>query len=547
MTPTAPGAAPSLLGEKPMFPGSPYAPVHSPGRRIAYVSLGMILGSLVNVGNGLITANEPVLAGARGDYVTTVAMLPGIYVACNAAANLVLVKSRAQFGIPRVVRILLVCYAAAAILLMAQPSVTTAILMSAVSGTAGAFLTTLSVYFCMQSLTGKFKPLGLILGIGAVQFGTPIARLVPVDLLSLGGWQSLALIELAIALIAFTIIHVCPLPPTEQSPAFEPLDALTYPLVLGANLLLCLTLSEGRLLWWADTPWLGWTLAACIPLYAIALIIEGSRRNPLLHLEWYGTATILRFAAVAVIMRLALSEQSYGAVGLLSTAGLNNDQYHTLYVCILLAEILGIIAATVTTSERRIPYQVLCAALLIALGAWLDMGSNNLTRPDNLIVSQSLIAFSTTLFIGPVLLYGAAQMIRRGPNHLVSLVVLFSITQNIGGLAGSALLGTFQIVRAKVHAAALADAMMVGDPTVTDRIAAGAAALRGTVTDPAQLSAQGAGLLGQSLSREAAVLGFNDAFVLVMIVALLAALVMLVAIFRRTLRERRMAPMGAQS
>ncbi len=61
------------------------------------------------------------------------------------------------------------------------------------------------------------------------------------------------------------------------------------------------------------------------------------------------------------------------------------------------------------------------AALIIALGAWLDSNATNVTRPMQLYWSQSLIAFGTTLFIGPALLYGYIKMIAKGPNYLVSL------------------------------------------------------------------------------------------------------------------------------
>ncbi len=252
--------------------------------------------------------------------------------------------------------------------------------------------------------------------------------------------------------------------------------------MITANLLLCAVLSEGRLLWWGDTPWLGWALAACIPLYAAGLAIEGSRANPLLHLRWYGEGLIIRFALVAVVVRLALSEQSYGAVGLLSFAGLDNDQFHMLFACIFGAQLLGILLAAATTRPTSTPYQVMAAAVLIGIGALLDTGSTNLTRPDNLIFSQSLIAFGTTLFIGPTLIFGFLQMLKKGADHLVSLVVLFSVTQNIGGLAGSALLGSYQIVQAKYHGAVLAEGLAAGDPLVTARIQQGAQALSGVIT-----------------------------------------------------------------
>lgn len=103
------------------------------------------------------------------------------------------------------------------------------------------------------------------------------------------------------------------------------------------------------------------------------------------------------------------------------------------------------------------------------------------------------------------MVYGFSQIVQRGPAFLVSFVVLFSITQNIGSLLGSALLGTVQTIAVRLHTQALMAHLQAGD-------ARAAAAVRG----PAPL----APLLG----REAGVLAYNDVFLLVVALALLIAL-----------------------
>ena len=68
--------------------------------------------------------------------------------------------------------------------------------------------------------------------------------------------------------------------------------------------------------------------------------------------------------------------------------------------------------------------------------------------------SQGFIAFGSALFIGPALAYGFLRMLERGPAHLVTFIVLFGATQNLGGLAGAAFLGSYQVVAAREHAGA---------------------------------------------------------------------------------------------
>src|SRR6185369_12562841 len=240
-----------------------------------------------------------------------------------------------------------------------------------------------------------------------------------------------------------------------------------------------------------------------------------------------------------VLVRLALAEQTYGSVGLLTSAGLTNDQLRTLFAWVLLAMALGLVTTVLTLTPPRIPYLIIAASLAIALGAWLDTHSTNLTRSPQLIWSQALIGYGTMLFIGPALAYGFLRMLERGPAHLVTFIVLFSTTQNIGGLAGSALLGTYQVASARSHALALAERALPADPVVAARIQTGVQGLAGAVVDPSARAAQGAGALSQALTREANILAFNDVFRLVAVLALLTALYVAYIRVFNIIRQRR--------
>lgn len=510
--------------ERPLFAGSPFSPAHPGRRRLGYFAIGMFMGATSTFGNALTTVNSGAIAGHLGLYAAQAAALPAIYVAINASANLTLVKARAQFGIPEVTGFLLVLYALTVSLQFFHTSFASTVVLRAVSGMTAGALITLGVYYLMQAMPGKAKPLGAVIGIGLPQLGTPLARLIPVDIITQDQLFGLHAIELALALFTLALILILPLPPSEKSKAFAPVDLLTILLATVGMLLLCQVIGQGRTLWWTDTPWLGVALAASIPLLAAAFLIEANRSDPLVHFEWIGTWGILRFAAVALVIRLALAEQTYGAVGLLTLGGINNDQLRLLFLVVAAAMLLGIVVASLTLSERRLPWQVLAAALIIAGGAWLDSDANALTRPAQLMLSQAMIGFGTTLFIGPALLYGFLRMIQRGGDHLISFVVTFSITQNVGGLMGSALLGTLQTIWARNAANVISADMAGADPQVAARLAGGASTLAGALVDPAQRAGQGAALLGQAVAREAAIIAFTDTFRLVAFLALAIAL-----------------------
>lgn len=503
-----------------MFVGSPYSPAHQRNRRLIYFATGLFIGVTSTFANALTNVSVGTIAGSLGLYVAEASALPAIYIAFNASANLALVKARARFGIPEVTVFLLCLYALAALLQFAVPGFAAACIVRAASGMTAAGLTTLAIYYLMQSFPGRLKPLGAVIGVGLPQIGTPLARLVPVDVLAQNGWWGLHAIEFALSLATLALVLFVRLPPSEKAKVFEPLDYVTIALATVGMVLLCQVIGLGRLLWWTDTPWLGAALSCAIALLVAAFLIEATRKRPLVHFEWIGTLGILRFAAVAVLVRLALAEQTYGAVGLLTLGGLDNDQLHTLFATVAAAMALGIAAAAATLSERRIPWQVLVAALIIAAGAWLDSGASALTRPSQILLSQAMLGFGTTLFIGPTLLHGFTRMIQRGGDYLVSFVVTFSVTQNVGGLAGSALLGTYQTIWARNAANVIAGDMAAGDPLAAARIAGGAGTFAGVIADPAQRAAQGAALLAQTMNREAGIIAFTDVFRLVTFMAL---------------------------
>ena len=524
--------------DRPIIPGGPFAPAHPNYRRAVYAAIALLCAIAATLGNSLVTVNVTTLAGSLGEYATAVAWLPAIYVAVNACGNLLLVKARMQFGIPPVTHGLLFVYALAGCLQFIAPGFSSCVVIRAVSGITATGLTTMTIYYLLQVFPARIRPMALVVGIGFIQLGTPLARLFPVEMLAQNDWRGLHLIELALPLAVLAATHLFPLPPSECSKVFCPQDFITIALIVPAMVLLCGALGEGRLLWWTNAPWIGWALAACIPLFAAAIMIETHRSNPLLHLEWISTLGILRFAAVAILIRLALAEQTYGSIGLLTSGGLTNDQLRLLFAIVLGAMLLGIATAALTLKAERLRYQVMAAVLIVALGAWLDSHATNQTRPQELYLSQALIGFGTTLFIGPSLVFGFLRMMERGPPFFVSFIVLFSSTQNVGGLAGSALLGSYQIVAARAHAGALSEHLIAGDPQVVARLQAGAAALAGAITDPAQRVAQGAKLLSQAVSREATILAYNDVFRFVALLGFATALYLFYLIVLDLLRRR---------
>jgi MFS family permease len=527
--------------ERPALPGSPASPEHAQIVRLAYGAIAILVGLTGGLGTALISVNTMTLQGSLGFDPTEIAWLPTVYVMTNASVNLLLIKFRQQYGLRPFTIIFLGLYVLLAFAHLFVHGFWSAIAVRAASGMAGASLSSLSLYYMMQALPTKWRLRALVVGIGIPQCATPLARLFSPELLAMSQWRALYLFEFGLALLSLVAVSLLRLPPTERKQAFEPLDFVTFTLFAVAIALLSAVLGQGRLVWWFEAPWIGWSLVVAIPLFAAALVIEHGRANPLLNTRWLGSADIVRFTIVTLMARLVLSEQTYAAVGLLTVLGQNNDQFGTLFAIIFVASIAGVIASAVTLDVNRLTHPVMLAIGLVAVAAYVDSLSTSLTRPAQLYVTQAVIAFAGTFFLGPSLLFGMTRALKEGAGHIISFLALFGMVNAIGGLGGAALLGTYQTISEKAHSAAIVQAIDPTDPIVAARIAAGGGAVGRVVSDPTLRSAEGGALLSQTATREANVLAYDDTFRLVAILAGLTTAYLAFLLIRRTRRERRAA------
>ncbi|MDN4633205.1 MFS transporter [Sphingomonas sp. PsM26] len=527
--------------ERPALPGSPASPEHAQIVRLAYGAIAILVGLTGGLGTALISVNTMTLQGSLGFDPTEIAWLPTVYVMTNASVNLLLIKFRQQYGLRPFTIIFLGLYVLLAFAHLFVHGFWSAIAVRAASGMAGASLSSLSLYYMMQALPTKWRLRALVVGIGIPQCATPLARLFSPELLAMSQWRALYLFEFGLALLSLVAVSLLRLPPTERKQAFEPMDFVTFTLFAVAIALLSAVLGQGRLVWWFEAPWIGWSLVVAIPLFAAALVIEHGRANPLLNTRWLGSADIVRFTVVTLMARLVLSEQTYAAVGLLTVLGQNNDQFGTLFAIIFVASIAGVIASAVTLDVNRLTHPVMLAIGLVAVAAYVDSLSTSLTRPAQLYVTQAVIAFAGTFFLGPSLLFGMTRALKEGAGHIISFLALFGMVNAIGGLGGAALLGTYQTISEKAHSAAIVQAIDPTDPIVAARIAAGGGAVGRVVSDPTLRSAEGGALLSQTATREANVLAYDDTFRLVAILAGLTTAYLAFLLIRRTRRERRAA------
>ncbi len=499
--------------EKPMLLGSPSTPYHSTPRRIAYGIVGLLVCLTGALGNAMVTANLQNLQGTFAAWSTEIAWLPAVYVMTNASINLLLVKFRQQYGLRAFTEGFLVLYVLVTFFHLFINDLSSAMFVRAAHGMVAAALSSLGIYYQIQAWPAKHRLKALTIGITGSSLAIPMARLFSSELLQLNEWRGLYLFELGLALISLGCVIALKLPPGDRKKVFEKKDFITFFLLAPGMALLCAVLSLGRLDWWFEAPWIGWALAAAVVLIVSAITLEHNRSNPLLNTRWLSSGSIVRLGLIMLLIRIVLAEQNTGVFGWLQYVGLQNEQMTKLAWSILAGIICGIVASCLTIKPQRLAWPIVISLVLMIIASLMDSHSTSLTRPNQLIISQFLLGFASAFFIAPAMLAGIGGVIAE-PRNLVSFSVLFGMSQNIGGLLGSAILGTFQTWREKYHSSLLADQLTTLNPLVNERLQLYSQMYQSMLGDSSLLSTQAVTQLQTVSTLEANILAYNDTYLL---------------------------------
>jgi MFS family permease len=535
---------PYTRAELPAVFGAPANVTHPLPRRIAYAFTAVLVGITGPLGNSLVIVNQPQLQGALGLYAYEIAWLPTAYVMAIVPMNLMLVKFREQFGLRLFVVGTVAIYTAVILAHLFVHSFASAIAVRAASGMVGAAFATQSIFYMAQALPLKWRLQAVVLGLGIPQLAVPLARcLFSSELLALGEWRSLYLCELGLTLLALGAVLLFTLPAAPRHDTYERLDFLTFALLAGGVGAVAAVVGLGRYLWWHDTPWLGYTLVAAIPLLVIGLLIERRRVRPLLAMNLLASRPFIGFVVLALLLQTGIAEQTVGAVGLLNAAGLNNDQLHPLFWLVTLAMVAGLVASALVLKPTRFSYLKIVGFLIIAVAAVLDSQVTNLTRPEQLYLSQPLVGFAASFVLGPLFLFGLLQALPKGEAAFISFLAAYSITANLGSLGAVSAVGTYETFREKSHSHDLVEYVVPSDPQVATRMQDSNQVYAPLTIDPTLQQAEGSALLTQTVTSESTVLAYIDVFqVIAGLAAVTAASLLGLTLWRRYRAWRTAAP-----
>lgn len=518
----------------------PVPPAMAPGRAAAYMAASTLLAMTQGFGMNLVAANIPQLQGPFGATSSEAVWLMAAYMAPNASLSLALIKIRNQYGLRPFAELGIAVFLLVSVGHIFITDLHSAIVLRFFAGIAAAPLSSLGFLYMLEAFTPARKlTVGISLALTNIGLAAPLTRLVSPGLIDLGGVRALLHLELALSMLSFAAIYLLPLAPPPRAKVIEKLDIVSYLFIaigFGAGAVILVT---GRTYWWMEARWIGELLVVMIGALTIAAVLELNREKPLIDLRWLVSREMLHFAGVLVLFRLLLAEQTAVAGNFFQIMGLQNDQLTGLYGIVALATLAGGLLCAVIMKPSREPGIHMVALMLVAAGAWLDSRASNLTRPEQMYFSQAMIAAGGSLFLPPAIASGFTMALRKGPQYILSFIVVFLVTQSLGGLAGSALFGSVITLREKFHSNILAQSLTLTDPLVAARVSQLSAAYGHTITDPALLKAEGVVLLGQQVTREANVLAHNDAFFLIAVLALAAAVMLAIHMLYIRIREAR--------
>jgi hypothetical protein len=505
--------------ERPAVLGAPFIAHHPMWRRMLYVAIGIFLSLAAATENALLSANISSVAGEAGLTSAEASWLVIAFVSGSSFANLVVIKGRQQFGLHLMQRLMLGLDIASGLVCVVWPAYPALLVNRALNGLMVSTCVASGIYYFIQALPKSYRLSAIVLGICSVQMATPLAAMVPVDTLTALGNAGFIRLATAMSALCLLLVVAFPLPPTYTARVINPLDGLSAGLLYATILPLTAVLALGRTLWWTDTPWLGALLVMATLFGAAAIAMELCRTTPLLQVEWLSSWVVIQFVAVAVMERIVLGEQSTGVSGLFSQAGLINDQLHTFYGFVLAGMVCGAIAVAFLITPKTIPVLCIAALFLIGVAAWIDTGSNELSRPREFWFSQMLLGLGTTMFVAPALVYGISLVLKSDPSHFISTILVFSAAQSLGSVIGSAVLGSLQYYYQQYTLLSLSQQ------------------LPATADTAARLHALGRSALSSMLQTQSNTLGYLNVFGFVRDLAIAVALFMLGRILWRAWRE----------
>lgn len=365
--------------EMPAIWGSPAKPDFPNKIRLIY-GIGFVVALVTaSLQNNLIIAYIPYLQGDYGFTPTQGACVTAAYYMGNVWTTIMLFRLRQHFGLKIFFICIFVGLLLSQFLELMYSNFSVVIFARFIGGVVGGGINVLTIYYALEMLPPKQRYLLFPISIGLIQIGSVLSRFI-VAYFSISDYPHLMLcFEAGICIIAFCVSLLIELPPSQIDKAFSFEDSSIVFYAL-ATAICCFIFSVGNIVWWHHS-YIAYGLCIAIVSFGIFFLIEFFKKRPFINLKFLTNIQLIEVA--------------------------------------------------------------LAAAFLIPLGSFLSTKLSIDMLPSNLYLGQFLIAFASVFFIGPLMVNGIILGYARRINHLVTFAAIFTFSQGVFGLLGSAIIGFF--------------------------------------------------------------------------------------------------------
>jgi MFS transporter, DHA2 family, multidrug resistance protein len=338
------------------------------------------------------------------------------------------------------------------------------------------------------------------------------------------GWRGLDYFDLcwALSLLAAGWIVLRPAP---RAMRISEIDWLGYaPLALGLAALI-LFMKQGDRFFWLENSVIvraGLVAALALPV-AIAMLLW--RRHPLLDANLltrpsFGWAvTLATFYRFGLVMTAFVVPQA-----LVRLQGFRMPEIAQANIAMFWAECAAFPLTWLWASRGDARQPLSLGLALFAAGAFVSTKLTPQWQAGDFHLALVCIGLGQGLFLVPTLFYATRDVLpQQGP----TAAAFFNLSRIVGQTFGTAVLGSLITEREKFHSAVLVDGINSATGAAAERLAALTAAFRSSHGDAALAATQAWTSLSASLSNQAFVLAFADAFFITTIVMAVSALLVL--------------------
>ena len=338
------------------------------------------------------------------------------------------------------------------------------------------------------------------------------------------GWHGLYYFDLFWALLVLAVGWIF-LRPAPRGMRLSEIDWLGYvPLAVGLAALI-LFMKQGDRFFWLENPTIvraGLVAALALPV-AIGFLLW--RKHPLLDAKllvtpsFGGAVTLATFYRFGLVMTAFVVPQT-----LTRLQGFRLPEIADANIAMFWAECVAFPLAWLWASRGDARQPLSLGLALFAVGAFVSSKLTPQWQAGDFHLALVCIGLGQGLFLVPTLFYSTRDVLpQQGP----TAAAFFNLSRVVGQTFGTAVLGSLITEREKFHSAVLVDSINNAADATAERLAALTATFESANGNPGVAATQAWASLSATLSNQAFVLAFADAFVITTAVMAVSALLVL--------------------